>query len=114
MTKVINLKIKNNLLNLDATEIADLIKAKQLTSVEVTKIFIEQIKAVNHALNAVVEERFEQALEEARQCDEEINRVDLSDKPLYGVPISVKESFHVKGMKTTGGIFHRKDIIMTS
>src|SRR5699024_1719466 len=34
-------------------------------------------------------------------------------KPLYGVPISIKESFDVIGMKTTGGIVHRKDIIMS-
>src|SRR5699024_3954985 len=39
--------------------------------------------------------------------------VNLDAYPLYGVPISIKESFHVKGMKTTGGITHRKDIMMS-
>src|SRR5699024_1002813 len=33
--------------------------------------------------------------------------------PLYGVPISIKECFDVKGMHTTGGIVHKKDIVKT-
>ena len=113
MAKVINLHIKNNLLNLDATEIATLIKNKKVTSEEVTLTFIDHIKAVNPCLNAVVEERFEDALLEAIEADKQIDQINFEQQPLYGVPISIKESFHVKGMKTTGGIVHRKDIIMS-
>src|SRR5690625_4384757 len=114
MSKVVNLKVKNNLLNLDATEIAELIKNGQVTSEEVTKTFIDHIKNVNPTLNAVVEDRFVEALEEAKQMDLAINEIDLEHKPLYGVPISIKESLNVKGMKTTGGIVHRKDLIMST
>ncbi|HLR72454.1 MAG TPA: amidase [Pseudogracilibacillus sp.] len=114
MSKVINLKVKNNLLNLDATEIADLIKSGQLTSKEVTVELIDHIKKVNPTLNAVVEDRFHEAISEAEQMDQHIHRVDLSTKPLYGVPVSIKESLHVKGMKTTGGVVHRKDLIMSN
>ncbi len=113
MSKVINLKVKNNLINLDATEIAELIKTKQVTSEEVTSVLIDHIKKVNAALNAVVEERFSEALKEAKEKDQEIDSVNWTRQPLYGVPISIKESLHVKGMKTTGGIVHRKDLIMS-
>lgn len=113
MSKVMNLQIKNNLLNLDATEIAALIKDGQISSEEITKTFIDHIKKVNPSLNAVVEERFSDALEEAKDADQNMNHININNKPLYGVPVSIKESFHVKGMKTTGGVAHRKDIIMS-
>ncbi|MEI3605484.1 amidase [Pseudogracilibacillus sp. SE30717A] len=114
MSKVINLKVKNNLINLDATEIAELIKAKQVTSEEVTSILIDHIQKVNPALNAVIEDRFSEAKKEAKQKDKEIDSVNWDLQPLYGVPLSIKESLHVKGMKTTGGIVHRKDLIMST
>src|SRR5690625_243109 len=113
LSKVVNLKIKNNLLNLDATEIAELIKNRHVTSEEVTRTLINHIKQVNPSLNAVVENRFDEALEEAKQMDKNLDQTNLDHMPLYGVPISIKESLHVKGMKTTGGIVHRKDLIMS-
>src|SRR5690625_438382 len=113
MSKVINLKIKNNLLNLDATEIADLIRNGQITSKEVTSELINHIQTVNPTLNAVVEDRFDEALKEAEQMDADLHTADLKNKALYGVPVSIKESLHVKGMKTTGGVIHRKDLIMS-
>src|SRR5699024_11463810 len=67
---------------------------------------------VNHETNAVVEERFDQALQEAKEMDQQIHLASFTQQPLYGVPISIKESFNVTGMKTTGGIMHRKDITM--
>lgn len=112
MSKVINLKVKNNMLHLDASEIASLIKERRITITEVTNTLINHIKTVNPRLNAVVEDRFEEALKEAKIKDEQIDLVNFNLKPLYGVPISIKESFHVKGMKTTGGIVHKEDIIM--
>lgn len=103
----------DHLLALDATEIAQLIQKRKLTSEEITATLIQHIQTVNSRLNAVVEDRFKEALAEAREKDQQIDQADFTKQPLYGVPISIKESFHVKGMKTTGGIVHRKDLIMT-
>jgi len=105
---------RKDLLNLDAVAIAEKIRNRDITSEQITRTLINHIIQVNDSLNAVVEDRFELALEEAREKDKLIDQADFSKQVLYGVPISMKESFNVKGMKTTGGISHRKDIIMSS
>lgn len=72
--------------------------------------YIERIKEVNPFLNAVIEERFEAALNEAKTCDEklkdgEITATDLEkEKPLYGVPVTIKEALSVKGNKHPGKV----------
>ena len=106
-------KINHKWLELDAVAIAEKIRNREITSEEITQTLIEHIKNVNGSLNAVVEDRFELALEEAKEKDFTIDQIDFRKQPLYGVPISIKESFNVIGMKTTGGIVHRKDLIMT-
>lgn len=103
---------KEELLQLDAVAISEKIQKRELTSVQITEMLIEHIKQVNDSLNAFVEDRFDLALEEAREKDAKIDQADFTKQPLYGVPISMKESFHVKGMKTTGTLYHRKDIII--
>lgn len=110
LAEIIHSVTRHDTLNLDATTIAKKIKEKKLSIEEVTKTYIEHIKQINPIINAVVEDRFEEALEEAKQMDKNIDTHSY-DKPLYGVPISIKESFNVNGMKTTGGIIHRQDII---
>lgn len=113
MINVNGIQIKNQLLPLQASEIASLIRSRQITSEACVSVFIDHIEAVNPQLNAVVETRFEDALAEAKAADDAIGSADFTEQPLYGVPISVKESLHVKGMQTTGGLVHRKDIMMT-
>lgn len=69
---------------------------------------------VNPLLNAIVEDRFEAALVEARNIDVEIERgfrtVEQMEKetPLLGIPITVKESIAVKGMSNQGGRVYKK------
>lgn len=64
---------------------------------------MKRIKEVNPQLNAVVEDRFVAAISEARIHDEQLKagKVDVKtlekEKPLYGVPLTVKESCGVKG-----------------
>jgi fatty acid amide hydrolase 2 len=55
-----------------------------------------------------VEDRFEEALQEAKECDQRIVEGKGNGK-LFGVPISMKEAFDVAGMKTTSGLLHLKD-----
>lgn len=96
----------DSILNMDATTIARKIKERQMTSLDAVTAYIKHIKKVNGRLNAVVEERFATAIEEAKNKDLSIeDTAEIGE--LYGVPISVKEAYHVAGMKTTGGLLHR-------
>lgn len=74
-----------------------------MTSEEIIKAYIARSFAVNKILNAIVEPRYDEALQEARLVDKMIENGEFTEeqlitkKPLLGVPISVKESIAVEG-----------------
>lgn len=97
-----------DLLTLSATDLARRIRQRDLTSVQAVQAHVDRIRAVNGALNAMVAERFDAALEEAREADAlQAKGTDLP--PLHGVPCSIKECFAVTGMPQTAGLLARKD-----
>ncbi|WP_231638323.1 amidase [Rubeoparvulum massiliense] len=100
-----------NLLEMDATLVAEAIRQGKLTAQEATETYIERIEAVNPTINAVVEKRYEEARAEAKEADLQL-QAGKADGRLFGVPISMKESFDVAGMRTTGGLLHQKDRII--
>jgi Asp-tRNA(Asn)/Glu-tRNA(Gln) amidotransferase A subunit family amidase len=100
----------NDILAMDATDIAAYIKKGKVSVYEAVTTYIEHIEKINPSLNAMVETRFTKALEEAKEKDEILKKTTPSS-PLFGVPISIKESFHVASMKTTGGLVYRHDLI---
>ena len=65
--------------------------------------YVERIKEVNSHINAVVGNRFGDAVYEAKICDEQLRagKLDIKtleiEKPLFGVPITIKEACAVKG-----------------
>lgn len=67
--------------------------------------YIERIKEVNPFLNAVVDEQFEVALSTAKIYDEKLKTGEVSiamlekEKPLYGVPVTIKESCSLEGQR---------------
>ncbi|MBD0263183.1 MAG: amidase, partial [Tolypothrix sp. T3-bin4] len=91
----------NAIINLSATEIAQAIAKGELSASEVVEAHIQRIEAVNPQLNAVVVPLFEQARAEATRV-KAFDETSLH-KPLYGVPITIKESFDVVGTPTTVG-----------
>lgn len=94
--------VTNNLRFGSAGAAADLIRRREVSSAELTRLVLERIDAVNPELNAVVELRREAALREAAAADEVIARGEQAG-PLHGVPMTVKEAFHVAGMHSTWG-----------
>ena len=89
----------------DAVSLADQIRNRQRTSVEVTEHVIARIEQ-HAALNAVVVRDVDRALRDARAADAVVAAgQDLP--PLHGVPMTVKESFNVEGLPTTWG---RRDV----
>jgi amidase len=93
-----------------ATEIARMIRAKEVTSVDAVKMFYARIDVVNPKINAVVAFCRERALAEAAECDA-MAAVGKFKGPLHGVPFTVKDSFDSAGIVSTGGTLGRKDYI---
>lgn len=83
-----------------ATELASAIHARQLTSVEVVTAFLNHIHKYNPQLNAIVIIDENAALERAQQADAAIARGEWWG-PLHGVPVTIKDHYAVKGMRTT-------------
>ena len=88
---------------LSASEIARRIAARELSVHEAIDAHIRRIEAVDSDLNAVVLPRFQQAREEAIRKDKTQTESD-SKGPLWGVPVTIKEGFHVSGMPTSIGL----------
>ncbi|XP_076377462.1 fatty-acid amide hydrolase 2-A isoform X2 [Megalopta genalis] len=102
--------IRNHLLLLPAAELARRIRRKQVSSEEVVKAYIKRCQDVNPMLNAIVDTRYEAAVQEARKVDEFLlcttkTEAEIGqDMPLLGVPMTVKESIAVQGMSHTVGV----------
>ena len=94
--------------SLTASDIAEKIKAGELSAQEVVDAHISRIEEVNPRINAVVIPLFDQAREEAAAADA-AQRRGASLGPLHGVPITIKEQFLVKGTATTFGLPHQKN-----
>ncbi|XP_055610013.1 fatty-acid amide hydrolase 2-B isoform X2 [Uranotaenia lowii] len=101
--------IESPLLQIPAVTLAAKIRTGQIKSEDVIRAYVERCRQVNPILNAIVQDRFEQAIAEAKQIDEEIVKGLRSeeemarDTPILGVPVTIKESLAVKGMSNTGG-----------
>lgn len=106
--------IKNALLLQPAHELAKKIRRREVSSTEVLKAFIQRIRDVQPIVNAVVEDRFAEALEEARYIDELLASTPKTEEeiaeetPYLGVPVTVKEALALKGCLFTVGLPARK------
>src|SRR5258707_10755553 len=88
---------------LSATELAQRIARRQLSSVEAVNAHLARIDAVNPALNAVVRVLADEARAGAVLADQAL----ASGKtvgPLHGVPFTVKENIDMAGLPTTWGV----------
>src|SRR5699024_6670777 len=110
--------VKNNhteILQADASLIAEKIKNKSISCEECVTIFINTIRELNPTLNAVVETRFDVALQEAKEKDilSRRNKAISQDQPLFGVPVRIKESIEHESMQPTGGLRYCSHLMLT-
>lgn len=103
-------QLGSNIVTMDAFMLAEKIRMKEITCTFAVQTYIDHIKKVNPTINALVEERFSEALKEAETKDMMV-QTGKNKGALHGIPISMKESLHVAGMKTTGGLIYRKNQI---
>nr|XP_002734462.1 PREDICTED: fatty-acid amide hydrolase 2-A-like [Saccoglossus kowalevskii] len=91
----------------------------EITSVEVLKAYINRIQEVEPIINAVVCDRFDEALKEARYIDKVLDSGNVpayysrEKAPFLGVPFTTKEAFAHKGMTNTSGLVSRKNMLCT-
>ncbi|MCS7018339.1 MAG: amidase [Cytophagales bacterium] len=84
------------------TQLAELIRTRQISSEELTKFFLERLKKYNEKLLCVVTLTEERALAEARQADAEI-KAGRYKGLLHGIPYGAKDLLAAKGYPTTWG-----------
>jgi amidase len=87
---------------LTARELARLLRARELSAVEVTAAHLGQIDRLNPKLNAIVTLTAERAREAARSADESAERGEWLG-PLHGLPVVHKDLHETRGVRTTYG-----------
>ncbi|HYR91062.1 MAG TPA: amidase [Terriglobia bacterium] len=86
---------------LTLASVAKQISLRELSPVEVTEAVLARIERLNQRMGAFITVTGERALERARAVEREI--AGGHKRPLLGIPISIKDLFDTKGIKTTAG-----------
>lgn len=87
----------------DAVEIVTKTSSGEWTAVEVTEAFCHRASLAHQLTNCLHETFFEAALQNAKELDEHFAKTKSTKGPLHGLPVSLKDQFHVKGVETTMG-----------
>ncbi|XP_042909373.2 fatty-acid amide hydrolase 2 [Parasteatoda tepidariorum] len=109
--------IRNPLLLYTASELAEKIRSRQVKCEDVMKAYVERSREVHPFINAACDERYEDALKDARNIDIFLDKNEKRlddierDTPLLGVPFTCKEAIGVKGMAQTCGYYKSKNAV---
>lgn len=95
---------------LSASELAAKIRTSELSSRQVVESYLAQIKQYNPTYNAIVTLNEKNALDQSDRADEALTRGE-NFGPLHGVPITIKDTYRVKGLRTTAGYPPLKDYV---
>lgn len=90
------------MINASLRQLAQALRDKQLSSVELTELFLARINALNPSLNAFVTLEAEKTLAQARLADARLAQGD-NLSPLTGIPVAQKDIFCAQGWRTTCG-----------
>ena len=86
----------------DATELAALVRSRQISPVEVVQEHLDRIEEVNPKINAIVTLAADQAIATARAAEAAV-MAGAELGPLHGVPFTVKDSLDTAGVLTQRG-----------
>lgn len=90
------------LTGLTVTRAARLLRARKISAVELTRAALERIQALDGTLKAFITVTADLALAQARRADREIAKGTYRG-PLHGIPLSLKDIYSTKGIRTTAG-----------
>ncbi|WP_068618079.1 amidase family protein [Paenibacillus tuaregi] len=88
-----------------ASELIRQLGEGQVTSKQLVEYYFTRIDRFNPEINAVIQQQREAALQQAELADLEREAGTIRG-PLHGLPMTIKESFNVKGLLTTSGAKH--------
>ncbi|MBI4482941.1 MAG: Asp-tRNA(Asn)/Glu-tRNA(Gln) amidotransferase subunit GatA, partial [Acidobacteria bacterium] len=94
------------------SELGDLLRTRAVSPTEAVRATLDRITELNGTLNAYITVLADQAEAQAREAEREI-RSGRYRGPLHGVPISVKDLFHIPGARTTCGSKILQDFVPT-
>ncbi|KAJ5278838.1 hypothetical protein N7478_004210 [Penicillium angulare] len=87
----------------DAVDIAKQTTSGGWSAVEVTEAFCHRAALAHQLVNCLHEVFFEAAIEDARKLDKYFAEHEGPTGPLHGLPVSLKDQFHIKSVETTMG-----------
>jgi Asp-tRNA(Asn)/Glu-tRNA(Gln) amidotransferase A subunit family amidase len=96
---------------LGVVELGELIRARRVTSTELTRVYLDRLRRFNPALRCVVNLTEERAFRKAAEADRAIAAGKYLG-PLHGIPYGVKDLLSVPGYPTTWGAAIYKDRIL--
>lgn len=89
-------------------EVSEQIRTKKVSPVELVEVCLARIDALNSKINAFITVLADQARQQAKQAQAEIQAGHYRG-PLHGVPIAFKDMYDTAGIKTTAGFQYFKD-----
>ncbi|KAF4493825.1 general amidase [Fusarium agapanthi] len=89
--------------SLKTVDILNAVSKRELTATKVVRAFCQRAAVAHQINNCLHEIFFDQALERAQFLDDYYTKHGKTLGPLHGLPISLKDQFHVKGVDTTMG-----------
>ena len=102
---------KDELAYYSIRELAELIKSKKITSVELTRFFLERLKKFDAKLHYAITITENSALKQAAHADSELKAGKYRGL-LHGIPYGAKDLLAVKGYKTTWGSVPYKEQVI--
>ena len=89
------------MLNFSLQQLGSALRAKKISSIELTQMYLDRIAALNPELNAYITLDPDMSLAQARAADEQIAQGQA--QALTGIPVAQKDIFCAKGWRTTCG-----------
>ena len=93
---------KSELPFISSTELASLIKTREVSPVEATEAYLERIPKFDQHLNSYITVTADRAMADAQRAEQEIVSGRYKG-PMHGIPTAVKDQINTKGILTTGG-----------
>jgi len=94
--------IETDLAFAPVTELAQLVRERKVSPVELVRMYLERIDRWDDRLHAYVTVSREAAMQQAKEAEAAVTRGDRLG-PLHGMPLAVKDQFLTEGIRTTNG-----------